>query len=79
MEFLAEIWYALPWIYGNIDQIDFLVHATPEEVKREVKRVLDIAKPFGNFILAASDYFSEGTPYDNIKAFAEAGLEYGAY
>lgn len=44
-----------------------------------MKRVLDIAKPYGNFILAASDYFSEGTPYDTIKAFAEAGLEYGAY
>ncbi len=64
---------------GNIDQIDFLVHATPNEVRKEVKRVLDIAKPYGNFILAASDYFSEGTPYDTIKAFAEAGLEYGAY
>ena len=41
----AETWSALPWIYGNIDQIDFFVHATPEEVKKEVKRVLDIAKP----------------------------------
>ena len=64
---------------GNIDQVDFLIKATPDEVRRKVKEVLDIAKPYGNFILAASDYFSEGTPEENLKAFAEAGLEYGRY
>ena len=33
----------------------------------------------GNWILSATDFFFDGTPYDNIRAFAEAGLEYGAY
>jgi uroporphyrinogen-III decarboxylase len=62
---------------GGIDQIDFLVHASPDEVRTKVKDVLEIVKPYGNFILAASDYFSEGTPYENLKAFADAGKEYG--
>lgn len=64
---------------GNIDQIDFLRNATPEQIKKEVRRVLEKAKARGNFILATTDYFSEGTPYENIKAFADAGLEYGKY
>jgi hypothetical protein len=29
--------------------------------------------------LAASDYFSEGTPEANIAALAEAGMAYGSY
>jgi hypothetical protein len=36
-------------------------------------------KKRGNFILATTDYFSEGTPEENIHAFAQAGLKYGRY
>lgn len=64
---------------GNLDQIDFLIHASPAEVRKKVKEILDIAKPYGNFILAASDYFSEGTPYENIMAYADAAKEFGDY
>jgi len=64
---------------GNIDQIDFLKKASEEEIYQEVKRVLEMVKPRGNFILGTTDYFSEGTPYNNIQAFARAGLEYGRY
>jgi len=41
--------------------------------------VLDLAKLRGGFILAASDYFNEGTPEENIIAIAEAGRKYGSY
>lgn len=64
---------------GNIDQIDFLKNASPAEIRKEVRRVLDIVKKRGNFILATTDFFSEGTPYENIAAFAEAAHEYGVY
>jgi uroporphyrinogen-III decarboxylase len=64
---------------GNIDQIEFLKKATPAEVSDKVKRVLELAKKRGNFILGTTDYFSEGTPHENIKAMAEAALEYGVY
>lgn len=64
---------------GGVDQISFLRNATPAEVRARVKTVLELAKPRGAFILAASDYLSEGTPPENIRALAEAGLEYGRY
>jgi hypothetical protein len=64
---------------GGIDHIEFLKKATPDEVRERVKDVLDRAKPRGAFILAAGDYFNEGTPEANIRAMAEAGLEYGRY
>ena len=64
---------------GNIDQIDFLRKAAPVEIREEVRRVLDAVKKRGNFILATTDYFSEGTPHENIRAFAQAGVEFGYY
>lgn len=64
---------------GNIDQISFLRTATPEEIKKEVERVLRLAKKRGNFILGTTDYLSEGTPYKNIMALAETGREFGRY
>ena len=64
---------------GNLDQIDFLVHATPDQVRQRVKEILELAKPRGHFILATSDYFSEGTPEENIYAFAKAARDFGGY
>jgi uroporphyrinogen-III decarboxylase len=64
---------------GNIDQVEFMVKATPEQVKERVRQLLHTVKPRGNWILSTTDFFFDGTPYDNICAFAEAGLEYGEY
>ena len=64
---------------GNIDQVEFMVKATPEQVKERVREVLLKVKPRGNWILSTTDFFFDGTPYENIHAFAEAGLAYGQY
>ena len=64
---------------GGIDQIQFLKTATPDEVRSRVREVLELAKQRGGFILAASDYFSEGTPPENLQAFADAAHEFGGY
>ena len=66
-------------LIGNIDQVDFLVKATPKEIKERVRQTLEKAKPRGNFILSTTDWPFDNTPFENIKAFAEAGLEYGVY
>jgi len=64
---------------GNIDQIEFLMKATPQQVKEKVREVLMKVKPRGNWILSTTDFFFDGTPYENIRAFAEAGWEFGWY
>jgi hypothetical protein len=64
---------------GNIDQVEFMIKATPAQVKERIKELMDKVKSRGNWILCTSDFFFDGTSYDNIKAFTEAGLEYGQY
>jgi len=64
---------------GNIDQITFMYQATPQQVEEKVRDLLTLVKPRGNWILSTTDFFFDETPYDNINAFAEAGLEYGQY
>lgn len=64
---------------GGIDQIEFLKTARPDEVRLRAKSILDQVRSRGSFILAASDYFGEQTPYENLMAFAEAGLEHGRF
>jgi uroporphyrinogen decarboxylase len=64
---------------GNIDQIDFLVNATPSQVREHVGEVVEKVKPRGNLILSTTDFFFDGTPYVNIEAFAAAGRDHGAY
>jgi uroporphyrinogen decarboxylase len=64
---------------GNIDQVKFMVEATPQQVRERVRDVLQKVKPRGNWILSTTDFFFDGTPYANIQAFADAGREFGAY
>lgn len=63
---------------GGIDQIDFLKKSNPEQIEEKVKEVMTLSKKRGGFILAASDYISEGTPEGNIFALSQAGHRYGA-
>jgi hypothetical protein len=64
---------------GNIDQVKFLMDATPEQVREKVRDVLTLVKPRGNWILSTTDFFFDGTPHENIHAFADAGREFGQY
>jgi len=64
---------------GNIDQVEFLRTATPEEVKQRVRGLLERVKSRGNWILSTSDFPLDGQPYANLHAFAEAGREFGRY
>jgi uroporphyrinogen-III decarboxylase len=78
-ELAIEVMPKLITLSGNIDQIEFLKTATPMQVRQKVKEILEKAKKRGNFILSTTDYFGEGTPHENIFAFAQAGKEYGVY
>jgi uroporphyrinogen-III decarboxylase len=64
---------------GNIDQVEFLMKATPAEVKARTRALIEKVKSRGNWILSSTDFFFDGTPYENIKAFADTGREFGQY
>jgi hypothetical protein len=64
---------------GNVDQVEFLVKASPQDIRARVREVMEKVKPRGNWILSTTDFFLDGAPYVNIDAFAEAGREFGCY
>ncbi len=66
-------------ILGNIDQIEFLRTAKSREVHDRAKELILKFKKRGKFILATSDYLSNGTPHENLKELLEAAIQYGSY
>jgi uroporphyrinogen-III decarboxylase len=64
---------------GNVDQVEFLRSATPQQVKDRVRELLSKTKQRGNWILSTTDFPFDGTPYENIRAFGDAGREFGVY
>lgn len=64
---------------GNLDQIDFLKTATLDEIDVEVTRIIQIGKPGGKYIFAASDFLEKDTPLENIKRAIEVAVREGRY
>ena len=64
---------------GNVHPIKFMINGTPEQVKKEVKRQLDIAKKGGGYIMCTGGELGDGTPDENIFALIEADEEFGNY
>lgn len=60
-------------LMGNIDQIQFLKTAKPEEIINRAKELQHIMKN-RPFILGTSDFIEEGTPEANLFALAKSVL-----
>ncbi len=73
-EFGSEIVF-----HGAIDVQTVLPRGKPQDVRDEVKRVLDVLAPGGGYVLAPSHNIQGDTPPENIVAMFEAALEYGVY
>jgi len=59
---------------------DLLRLGTPEEVKKEAKRIIDEVKPYTKkFILREGNNTAPGTPLENIAALYEAAKLYGRF
>ena len=63
---------------GYVDLVTLLL-GTPEDVENEVRNAIEILGVNGGYILGTSDSIRNGSPYDNVKAFFEAGRKYGKY
>jgi len=50
---------------------------TPEEIKKEVKRRINILGKDGGYIVAPTHNIQDDTPVENIDAFFETVMEYG--
>lgn len=66
-------------LLGNLDQVDFLKHATPQEVDARTRATVRVGKPGGRYIFSTSDYLETGTPRANVVAMIEAAKDEGRY
>jgi hypothetical protein len=73
-------------LYGNtvcfngcVDSQNTLVHADPEEVRQETKRIIETFAPGGGHILSSSNSIYFGVKPANFFAMLETGRKYGRY
>lgn len=66
-------------LYGTMDVQNVLPFGTPDDVKNEVKRLIDICAPGGGYILSPAHHIQADTSIENIEAFYAAAREYGSY
>jgi len=65
---------------GCIDSHHVLIEGTPEYVREQTRRVIDIMAPGGGFVAGAShDAILEETPVENVLAMFDTVREYGRY
>jgi uroporphyrinogen decarboxylase len=64
---------------GGIDTQGTLVKGTPDEVKDDVKRILDIMAPGGGYVFAPVHNIQNDVPAANFWAMWETLMEFGRY
>ena len=64
---------------GGIDSQHVLPFVTPERIKQEVSRALEIFKPGGGYVFNNIHNIQSGVPPENIVAMYEAAYESGFY
>ncbi|MQY78642.1 MAG: hypothetical protein GH151_05505, partial [Bacteroidetes bacterium] len=64
---------------GGIDAQHVLPFAKPDEIIEQVKRNLEIFKPYGGYVFNNVHNIQSGVPPENIVALFDAGYEFGFY
>ncbi len=64
---------------GAIDAQHVLPFATPEEVREEVRKNIEIFKPGGGYVFNNVHNIQAGVPPENIVAMYEAAYDFGFY
>lgn len=64
---------------GSVDSQTTLTFGTPDQVRDEVRRHLDIMAPGGGYVFATVHNVTRGMPADNVLAAYQTALEYGGY
>ena len=63
-------------IIGNISPIGALLNGRPEDVEKDVIKLLKSMAPYQNFILSTGCDLPQEVPIENVNAFMEAGRNY---
>jgi uroporphyrinogen decarboxylase len=64
---------------GAIDTYRVLPYGSPEQVRQEVKRVINLLGPGGGYLLSAVHTILDEVPGENVLAMVDAAVEYGQY
>jgi uroporphyrinogen decarboxylase len=64
---------------GAVDTHHILPHGTIQDVRNEVKRVIDIMAPGGGYMVASVHTIMDEVPPENILAMVDAVEEFGKY
>ncbi len=64
---------------GGIDTSHILPNGTPEDVRQEVKRVIEILGPGGGYLVSSVHTVMDDVPPENILAMVDAVEEFGGY
>ncbi len=75
---LKEIMHGKVVMSGYADCVK-MRYGTTEEIREQTRYACDVLGKDGGFILGTSDSIRDGSPYENVKAFFDAGIKYGKY
>ncbi|MGZ5214576.1 MAG: uroporphyrinogen decarboxylase family protein, partial [Actinomycetota bacterium] len=64
---------------GGVDTRRILPAGTPDEVRAEVRRVIEILGPGGGYMVSSVHTVMDDVPAENILAMVDAVEEYGTY
>ena len=67
------------FIKGNIDPVNMLMNGSPDEVREDARRRLEIGMKAKGFILSTACSIAPSTPARNLAALYEVVEEYGYY
>jgi len=78
---LAEIKRRLPHLtlWGGVSCGKLLTYGTRQQIRAEVRRVMEACKPGGGFICGSSNSVHTGIPTESFMAMQEAAREFGSY
>jgi uroporphyrinogen decarboxylase len=79
LSLLKERWGHQLTFCGGIDTHRILPTGTPEEVRAEVRRVIDILGPDGGYMVSSVHTVMDDVPPENILAMVDAVEEFGRY
>lgn len=66
-------------LFGGLDIQKILPMGSPDDVRAEVRRLIDGCADNGGYILAPAHHIQPDVPLENILAFYDEGNKYGVY